>query len=225
MNLFWNLYYKIVGFMVKKEDFFKEENKQKTVVELSDLEKYRLEISSFKTREGSWSYTQGKVFKVEDNKLIATINRNYHSFPFLFIENHSSGKDYLVCGEDYQGQTIVDLTTGEVLNKMSQGYEFGGGFCWADYKFYKDINILIVNGCHWACPYEYRFYDFSDPMNFKEIESEYYFYETGDNWPVISKDGVITYQEMNYADDEEEEPSVIEATHEYKIENGKIVKI
>ena len=26
-----------------------------------------------------------------------------------------------------------------------------------------DGHTLAVDGCHWACPYEYRFFDFTDP--------------------------------------------------------------
>ena len=72
--------------------------------------KYNLTISFFKTGKNNWNYSQGKVYL--NDKLIDTVNRNYSTFPFLFIENHPNGHDYLICGEDYQGQTIIELDTG-----------------------------------------------------------------------------------------------------------------
>ncbi len=59
---------------------------------------------------------------------------------------------------------------------MSEGSDEGVGFCWAAYRFDAPTNILVVNGCHWACPYEYRFFDFSDPMA---------------GWPQIEADGTV----------------------------------
>src|SRR5271157_2401137 len=126
--------------------------------------RYKLVVSSFGTKPGSWSYSQGKVFKQGSDAPIAIVNRNYSAFPYMFVEDHPSGHDFLVCGEDYQGQTVIDLTTGARRDHLSAGTDKGFGFCWAEHRFHKETQVLVVCGCHWACPYEFRFYDFADPM-------------------------------------------------------------
>src|SRR5271154_2272389 len=150
--------------MSEHDQYFKPENEnaQSRRAYLSPSGKYKLIVSSFEP--GFWSYSQGKVFKQGSDTPIAVVNRNYSAFPYLFIEDHPSGHDFLVCGEDYQGQTVIDLTTGARRDSLSAGTDKGWGFCWSEHRFDKETQILVVSGCHWACPYEFRFYDFAAPM-------------------------------------------------------------
>src|SRR5690606_34715896 len=134
--------------------FYKPENtdleNQKT--ELSPSGNYKLIIISYGTQKGCWDYTKGDVYDSQNN-LIFEVKRNYSSFPFLWIENHSNGNTYLVCGEDYQGQTVLELNTGKRLDFLPEAAKKGHGFCWADYRYHKESNILTVCGCFWACSY------------------------------------------------------------------------
>lgn len=142
----------------------------------SESGKYKLVVTSHQTSPGCWSYSKGKVYWVGPGKvrLIAEVRRNYSAFPFLFLEDHIDGHEYLICGEDYQGQTFVQLDTGKVVSDRSFGAERGFGFCWASYRLLGDGKTLLVDGCYWACPYELKFFDVSDPMNgWKEIELPY----------------------------------------------------
>jgi hypothetical protein len=150
-----------------KSDYFKSENENidSKRTEISPSGRYRLSISSFTTKAGSWNYTQGIVISINNDKPIAIIQRNYSSFLFCGIEDHVNGHDYLVTGEDYQGQTVIELDTCRRLDVLSDGPDNGFGFCWADVNFDKPSQLLVVEGCHWACPYEFRFYDFSNPMS------------------------------------------------------------
>lgn len=128
--------------------------------------KYSLTIDSTPTKPGCWDYTRGTVRHTSSSEEIITVKRNYSSFPHLFIEDHPvTHHDYLICGEDYQGQTVIDLTTGDKKSALSEGAEDGFGFCWVQYSFDTNSQILIVSGCIWAGPYETRFYDFSDPLS------------------------------------------------------------
>lgn len=160
---------------------------------LSPSGKYKLITSEYATKPGCWSYEQGRVFKVGEDTPIATVNRNYGSFPFLFVEGHPNGHDYLVCGEDYQGQTVIELDTGKRKDHLPSSAEAGSGFCWASFEFH--AGLLVVCGCYWAAPYEYRFYDFSDPMSgWPELETEGYI-DADDRHPTFEPDGTIkTYQ-------------------------------
>lgn len=189
-------------------------------VEVSDSGKYILEITSQKTRPGCWNYTTGTVRK-SDGTQIAVVKRNYSAFPFLFIEGHPNGHDYLICGEDYQGQTVIELDTRERRDFLPESAAKGNGFCWVEYKCDDSKTVLIVLGCYWACPYEYRFYDFSDPIKNGcpqiefEDESEYIdnnFEEI--NLPVVLSDGkfqaYITRDMNENLDTEEEDWQILE---------------
>jgi hypothetical protein len=173
---------------------------------MSPSGKYKLVVSNYETSPGCWSYSQGKVFKADSDTPIAVVNRNYAAFPFLFVEGHPNGHDYLVCGEDYQGQTVVELDTGKRREHLSDGTDKGWGFCWADYTFEPSAKVIVVDGCVWACPYEYKFFDFADPMNgWPEIESGECIY--ADNMaPTFEADGTIkTYQTDASEDDDDED--------------------
>lgn len=127
--------------------------------------KYQLLVELFRTGEGTWEYTRASVSK--HGEVIDVIHRNYHGFEFLFVENHPTGHDYLVCGESYTGQTVVELDTGKRTDYASEH----NSFCWVDYKFHPEMSLIVVDGCYWACPYEYKCYDFSTPLtSLKELD-------------------------------------------------------
>jgi hypothetical protein len=92
------------------------------------------------------------------------VRRNYSAFPFTWCEDHPTGHDYLVCGEDYQGQTIIELDTGRRADYLPAQAEQGTGFCWAQHYLAPSKEVLIVDGCYWACPYELVAFDFSRPL-------------------------------------------------------------
>lgn len=182
--------------------------------------KWTLEIHSKETKPGCWNHTTGVVKRHQ--YVIAEVNRNYSSFPYLFIEDHGLGThpmdshDYLVCGADYQGQTVIDLCCMERKDFLPDEAEEGFGFCWVSYEFNADQQILTVDGCVWACPYEYRFYDFSDPMEgWPQLEMEECI---GADYkkPEIKPDGTIVCFDVG-----EDEDDVV-ATRTFKREGLKL---
>lgn len=148
-----------------KTDFFIKENLLSEREEISESGKYKLIIGKYKTKEGCWNYSRGRVCCLGNDKPIEDVKMNYHDFPYLFVENHPDGHDYLICHEDYQGQTIVQLDTGKRINYLPEAANKGFGFCWESYKISPNKKYLAVNGCVWAGPYEIVIYDFSEPMN------------------------------------------------------------
>ena len=148
------------------ERFFTPENKiadsGKTVVSPSG--NYGLEIYRYFAGPKSWNYSRGIVRRLSDNKVIADVKRNYGHFWYTWVK-HSNGNEYILCGEDYQGYSIVNLT-GETHDVFfpEDGYK-GTGFCWAAIYPSPDGLVLAVDGCYWASPYEVVFFDFSDPAN------------------------------------------------------------
>jgi len=136
--------------------------------EISPSGKYKLEITSLKTLPGTWKYTLGKVVDNKEHRfqrIISVVHRNYESFPFGWYEKHKDGHDYLVCGFDYQGLTVIRLDTRERMDWVPASATKGGGFCHSAFHDYRpQEGVLKTEGCFWANPYEYVFYDFSIPM-------------------------------------------------------------
>jgi hypothetical protein len=67
--------------------------------------RYRLVVGIF---GGPWAYSKGTVFKQGTDDPVAVVKRNYHQFPFLFIEDHPSGQDFLICGYSVDLEWAVD---------------------------------------------------------------------------------------------------------------------
>lgn len=125
--------------------------------------RYRLDVVAWSPSSG-WAYTEGVVRAGAASELISTVRRNYPAFPFTWCKDHPNGHDYLLCGEDYQGQTIIELDTGRRVDYLAAEAEQGVGFCWAKHHLAPKKNILVVDGCYWACPYELVAFDFSQPL-------------------------------------------------------------
>jgi len=159
----------------KKYYLFVPENLREgsTITEASPSGKYNLTIDFYKTSKRTWDFTKGTVRRA-DGTIVSVVFRNYSSFWRCWAEDHPDGHDYLLCGEDYQGQTIIQLDTGERKDTMSEGAEKGFGFCWALAKVSTDKTLLAVVGCFWGGPYDCIIYDFSNPMGeLKEVKRIY----------------------------------------------------
>lgn len=143
--------------------YFVPENLQPEHHKVIKAGDYTLTIDAFSTTKGGWAYTRGIVSK--GDIIIAEIYRNYSSFWHSFTLEHPDGHDYLLCGENYQGQTIIQLDTGKRKDYLENLANVGIGFCWAGADVSPDKTKLLVDGCYWAAPYEWVVYDFSSPMN------------------------------------------------------------
>lgn len=183
--------------MTTKDSYFVPENAcvDRRMEHVSPSGKYRLVVTPFVTRKGSWDLTQGLVFRAGQHDPIAEVRRNYSSFEFEWVENHPNGHAYLVCGEDYQGQTVIELDTAQRRDYLPPEASKGHGFCWVKFNYNRENQLIVACGCIWACPYEYRFYDFSDPMNgWPQVGVDFYFDAEGKE-PTIEDDGTITTYE------------------------------
>ena len=87
--------------------------------------RYQLDVTRFSTGPNTWAYSRGRVFGSDQEPPLAVVDRNFGSFPFSWSEGHPSGHDYLVCGEDYQGQTVIELDTGRRVDHVGAGVEVG----------------------------------------------------------------------------------------------------
>lgn len=124
--------------------------------------KYRLDICQYATGPNRWGYSRGTITRKHDDEILADVKRNYGHFWHAWVQ-HPNGNDYALCGEDYQGYSVINLTT-EKTNVFFPDDGFKGwGFCWTAVYPSPDNLMLAVDGCYWACPYEIVFVDFRNP--------------------------------------------------------------
>jgi|NOAtaT_7_FD_contig_31_675860_length_1105_multi_3_in_0_out_0_1 hypothetical protein len=171
-----------------KASVFEEIEKELENEALSPCGKYKLTIYKYVTGPNTWTYTEGIVTRLSDNKEIVSVKRNYSSFYHFFFDK------YLIAGEDYQGYTVVNLET-ETSNVYFPEAAFKGhGFCWA--AIYGVVNNkLIVEGCYWGGPYEVVIYDFSNPEVLPLTELNRF---DVDGYVRVEGDTIIIEQELEY---------------------------
>lgn len=144
---------------------------RKAAEHISPSGRYTLTVTNYPMGEGYWKFSRGVVTN-QAGEVVADVKRNYSSFWFTWMEGHCDGHDYLFCGEDYQGQTLCQLDTGATRSEIPDEAIEGNGFCWAAATLL-DSTTLLVEGCYWGGPYEYRLYDVSTPMDgWEEIDLE-----------------------------------------------------
>jgi hypothetical protein len=169
-------------FRLQIESRFIEANRKGKPTEvLSPSGKYRLVTSIYSTEPGKWEYTRGQVYS--GDTLIADVKRNYSSFWHAWVEDHPNGHSYFLCGENYQGHTIIELDTKKRIDSrpregMQREFTSEHGFCWAFVEPSPDKLTLALEGCFWAAPYETLLLDFSEPMKLPYPE-----YPIVGNWP------------------------------------------
>jgi hypothetical protein len=124
--------------------------------------KYKLTIEYFVAQDHQgWDYTRGIVTESSTGKELELI-RNIGTFPFHWIVKGK--RTFLLCGQDYQGYTVVDLNDMKAIDFVPEEFYEGTGFCWAEIKYLDDMDILVVGGCYWADDYEIVFYEFTNPL-------------------------------------------------------------
>jgi hypothetical protein len=132
-----------------------------TEVHTSPSGEYSLEVIEYTSAPESWNYTRGVVRHRETQEVIADIRRNYGIFWHAWVQQKD--RQFLLCGEDYQGYNVIDLSTGtNTFTFPLEAYK-GTGFCWAAVHPSPSGELLAVEGCYWACPYEIVIYDFKNP--------------------------------------------------------------
>jgi hypothetical protein len=127
--------------------------------ELSPSGRYRLRVQRYAT-PGGWGYSRGTVTRVQNGAEVCDIKRNLGGFHHSFVAKDN--REWLIAGRSYMSQTIVDLDRERTYEPPGDAYD-PAAFCWAQARLSHDGCTLAIDGCHWACPYEYRFYDFTDP--------------------------------------------------------------
>lgn len=124
----------------------------------------RLIMTPYKHREGNyWGYTKGRIIGPE-GVVLHTVHRNYGSFPVAV----GPGGRWVVCGEDYQGYTVLDLHEADRrADFFPPAGHVGHGFCPMSWDFSPCGRWLAVYGCYWSAPGGVRVYAMPpDPVEF-----------------------------------------------------------
>lgn len=139
---------------IKNNQNNEDKHKKHISEENSPSGKYKLIIVSFE----NISRCDGSVIDTETDSVVYSITRNYSIFHHSWITKNK--QEYLQTGRNPSSKLIINLETGEEFESKVDEQ-----FCWAESWLSSDGNTLAVLGCQWATPYEYRFYDFTDPKN------------------------------------------------------------
>lgn len=139
----------------------------------------------------SWTVAKIEIFETPDKKLFEFI-RTDDSLFHGWLTIH--GDQYLLLSEDLQGKSIYDLGRQEFHSYSFEEDEF----IWCEYYPSPDSTKLAVIGCHWACPYEIRVFDTSDPVNYpyKELYRQSSFQDklqwlNNEDLQITNCDGVV----------------------------------
>ena len=150
----------------KFESYFVESNRieEEREIIISPSGKYKLIIDGYRVnpKYKDPSVTRGVVRKLKEETIIADIKRNINYFFYHWII-HPNENEYLLCGENYQGYTMVNLSKRLTQSFLPEEAKEGMGFIWSTVYPSPDKLVLAVGGCVWGMNHEVRFYDFSNP--------------------------------------------------------------
>ena len=121
---------------------------------------YSLEVDVYAVDDPlrNWCITVAVITDRRTGAIVAQVKRNDDSFLHCWIERNDI--EYLVCSEDLEGQTVIDLTHRQVAGYCSSD----DPFIWLEFHPSPSKSKLAVFGCYWACPYVIAVYDFSEPL-------------------------------------------------------------
>lgn len=173
---------------------------------------FRLIIHKYDTTKlsgsNTWEYTQGILYK--GDQIIGAIKRNHSHFPYYFFEK--SNKTYFISGSSYMSQTMIDCENGNRYESKNES-----SFIWTRY-IPIDENTLCVCGCFWGGPYQYEFYDMTDPskgwpfLKLDESIPKYYY--------ILRNNDVIG--QSNYSDPIIQKVKIIFETRQARVKDGDV---
>jgi hypothetical protein len=123
--------------------------------------RYQLITSNYwqNKEDVNWNITKVEIYDNQSLEMIFSFFGNDDRFFYEWLTKDRI--DYLICAEDlFGGQTVIDLTN----RKLESFSPSEDGFIWTDFHLSPDGKTLATIGCHWACPYVIKTYDFQNPL-------------------------------------------------------------
>lgn len=167
-------------------------------LETSPCRNYQIFINKYLFQEGPFRLARAEV-RCHDGSLITTVESNL-GFNFSWVPPHPNGLNHLICHEDYQGFSVVELETGRRVDYIPPEAEQGLGFCQTRRYFSRDGRLLYVLGCIWAHEYEVIVYDFGQPMSppYPQLWRGF-----GDGIHEVKDDGSLVFSNLEYVLEED----------------------
>jgi hypothetical protein len=109
--------------------------------------------------ERNWDVIIARVLEPATGRVVAEFTTNHRYDYHAWISRDAC--DYLVFPEAMSGETVIDLTHGE----MASYHDGGDGFIWVSFFPSPAGRWLAVQGCVWACPDAVVIYDFARPLD------------------------------------------------------------
>jgi len=126
---------------------------------ISPSEKFRLEATNYWSKEPNWDLTKVELYDQATNDKLFDFFVNESQFFYSWLTK--GNPEYFICAEDiFGGQTVIDLPN----NEMASYSPNEDGFIWTGFHLSPDGNTLATVGCYWACSFEIKLFDFSNPL-------------------------------------------------------------
>lgn len=109
--------------------------------------KYSIHLTPYRVKDPACPYyCVVELQKNGDGEILGKIVRNEADFPFVFVENWKDGKDYLICAEDYQGFTVINITDKKKYDYIAEKSKRGLAMHITDFYISPDKECLAVEG-------------------------------------------------------------------------------
>ena len=131
----------------------------------------------FSVRSESYTHNGNLNLSVSENKLLDSKGRALYvwrnlddSGNFCSLFRHNNGCNYLIFHIELYGYSVIELESKQEMHYVpsqvhpKEGQEADEVFIWTSAYYESDADLLIVNGCIWACPYSTIVLDFSEPL-------------------------------------------------------------
>lgn len=143
------------------EKFFDPDNHitEKDFDEFSPDQRYLISVMTYRTRKYCWNYTRALVYRTDTQEIIADLRRNYDNFWYRWIFTPQG--DFLLCSQNYQGYTLVNLATGNVDDFIPPEAKRNEGFIWDRVILSPGETRVLVIGHQFGMRSDIRVYDLS----------------------------------------------------------------
>jgi len=110
------------------------------------------------------TYSHNKVYDTDENLVYEYISEYGHPF-FCTLISHSNGRQYLAYKENLYGYSVFDIRSNETFKYIPATSWKGGETFIATDIYYNSANDMVVaEGCYWACPYGVFLFEVKEPM-------------------------------------------------------------
>jgi len=111
-----------------------------------------------------WAGSDNDIFI--DGKKVYSFRSVDEDGTFCKLITHSNGKRYLIFRRDLYGYSLLEIETLRDFHYFPACHLKPNAetFIWTDVLYNSNSNLMVVDGCYWACPWDLALVDFSDPL-------------------------------------------------------------